>query len=35
MHKLTEILGEGLLAKIKNELPELYGKLMDHIEVRK
>ena len=32
MTKLTEILGKELLAKLKNEYPELYEKLMDHIE---
>ena len=31
MVKLTEILGADLLARIKNELPELYEQLMEHI----
>ena len=35
MFKLTLILGEGLLAKIKNEQSELFQKLMDHVELRK
>lgn len=31
MVKLTEILGSGLLERIKNEMQELYEKLMEHI----
>ena len=31
MVKLTEILGADLLTRIKNELPELYEQLMEHI----
>lgn len=31
MVKLTEVLGAELLERIKNELPELYELLMEHI----
>jgi len=35
MSKLIEILGEDLLEKIKNEVPELYEQLIDFIRLRK
>ena len=35
MAKLIEILGQELLDKIKNEIPELYDALMDYIKNKK
>ena len=35
MTKLTGILGQGLLEKIKTEQAELYTQLMAHIETKK
>ena len=35
MSKLRSIIGENLLEKIKNEIPELYEALMEHIKNKK